>query len=124
MPEHIHLLIYPREPKLKIGHIAGSIKEEVARLAISHLETNAPQWLPHITVKEGGRVRRRFWQPGGGFDRNAIELSTVHRMIDYIHANPVRRRLVDRAEDWPWSSAAWYAGANRNGSHDPNVTPT
>ena len=31
-------------------------------------------------------------------------------MIDYIHANPVRRNLVDRAEDWPWSSVRWYAG--------------
>jgi putative transposase len=31
-------------------------------------------------------------------------------MIDYIHANPVRRGLVTRAEDWEWSSARWYAG--------------
>ena len=30
--------------------------------------------------------------------------------IDYIHANPVRRGLVGRAEDWKWSSARWYAG--------------
>jgi putative transposase len=31
-------------------------------------------------------------------------------MIEYINANPVRRGLVDRPEDWPWSSASWYAG--------------
>jgi putative transposase len=31
-------------------------------------------------------------------------------MIDAIHANPVRRGLVARAEDWEWSSARWYAG--------------
>jgi putative transposase len=31
-------------------------------------------------------------------------------MIDYIDANPVRRGLVARAEDWEWSSARWYAG--------------
>jgi len=30
------------------------------------------------------------------------------QMIEYIHANPVRRGLVDMAGDWPWSSAAWY----------------
>jgi putative transposase len=28
----------------------------------------------------------------------------------YIHNNPVRRGLVTRAEDWPWSSAAAWAG--------------
>jgi putative transposase len=31
-------------------------------------------------------------------------------MIDYVHQNPVRRGLVKRAEDWKWSSAAFYAG--------------
>jgi putative transposase len=31
-------------------------------------------------------------------------------VIDYIHANPVCRGLVARAEDWEWSSARWYAG--------------
>ena len=31
-------------------------------------------------------------------------------MINYIHLNPVRRGLVERAEDWAWSSARWYAG--------------
>jgi hypothetical protein len=31
-------------------------------------------------------------------------------MIDYIHDNPVRRRLVERPGDWAWSSFGWYAG--------------
>ncbi len=110
MPEHVHLLVYPRAPELKIGRVVEEIKEAVARRAITHLETSAPEWLPRITVPEGKRIRRRFWQPGGGFGRNAVELPTVHRMIEYIHANPVRRRLVDRAEDWQWSSAGWYTG--------------
>jgi hypothetical protein len=33
-------------------------------------------------------------------------------MIEYIHANPVRRRLVERVEDWRWSSASWLPGKN------------
>ena len=55
-------------------------------------------------------MRRRIWQPGGGYDRNVIDLSTVQEMIDYIHANPVRRGLVERAIDWEYSSARWYVG--------------
>ena len=110
MPEHVHLLVYPREPGMKLGSVVGEIKEEVGRKAIRYLTEHAPQWLPRITVREGKRTRRRFWQPGGGFDRNAFELETIHKMIDYIHANPVRRGLVERAEDWHWSSAQWYAG--------------
>jgi putative transposase len=82
----------------------------VTHKAIGYLAEHAPEWLPRITVREGSRVRRRFWQPGGGFDRNVTELATVHRMIDYMHANPVRRGLVERPEQWEWSSARWYAG--------------
>ncbi len=82
----------------------------MARKAIKYLEIHAPEWLPRITVREGKRTRRRFWQPGGGYDRNVVELATVHDMIAYIHANPVRRGLVLRPEDWEWSSARWYAG--------------
>jgi putative transposase len=29
-------------------------------------------------------------------------------MIDYIHLNPVRRGLVERAMDWRWSSVAAF----------------
>ena len=110
MPQHVHLLIYPRAPQPKAGKIAGQIKEAVARRAIAYLETHAPHWLPRITVREGQRIRRRFWQPGRGYDRNVVEPSTAHQMVDYIHANPVRRGLVASPEEWEWSSARWYAG--------------
>jgi hypothetical protein len=54
-------------------------------------------------------VRHRFWQPGGGYDRNITSSEALRAVIDYIPANPVRRGLVARAEDWEWSSARWYA---------------
>jgi hypothetical protein len=34
----------------------------------------------------------------------------LRAVIDYIHANPMRRGLEARAEDWEWSSARWYSG--------------
>jgi putative transposase len=39
-----------------------------------------------------------------------VEPETARLIIDYIHLNPVRRGLVERPEDWAWSSARWYAG--------------
>lgn len=38
------------------------------------------------------------------------DVATAYQIIEYIHNNPVRRGLVARAEDWPWSSAAGWAG--------------
>jgi putative transposase len=112
MPEHVHLLLYPRRPKYDIRIILQKIKEPVGRKAVQYLRGNAPQWLPRITVKRGERLERRFWQAGGGFDRNAVEPQTVLTMIEYIHANPVRRGLANRAEEWKWSSAGWFEGKN------------
>ena len=110
MPEQVHLLIRPRLPHLDVGRISGGLKEKVARKAIRYLEVKSPHWLTRITVREGAKLCRRFWQPGGGYDRNAYETTSLHAMINYIHANPVRRGLVARPEDWEWSSARWYAG--------------
>ena len=36
--------------------------------------------------------------------------AALRSMIEYLHANPVRRGLVAKAEDWEWSSARWHAG--------------
>jgi hypothetical protein len=32
--------------------------------------------------------------------------------VEYTHLNPVRRGLVERAEEWRWSSAAEYSGVS------------
>jgi putative transposase len=109
MPEHVHLLIYPK-PGVKVGEIIGKVKENTARTAVAYIRTHWPHWLSRITVHEGTHTRHRFWQPGGGFDRNVVDPAAVHPMIHYIHANPVRRGLVAKPEDWHWSSARWYAG--------------
>lgn len=108
MPEHVHLLVRPRPVEYDIAVIRKAIKAPVAKAAIAYLEREAPQWLPRITRRRGRETERLFWQSGGGHDRNITEPATLQKVIDYIHLNPVRRRLVDRAEDWLWSSAAWY----------------
>ena len=108
MPDPVHLLIFPEEEAADMGQILKAIKAPVARKAIAYLAETAPAWLPRITKCRGKKNERLFWQSGGGYDRNVIEPATLLSMIDYIHANPVRRQLVERPRDWKWSSAAWY----------------
>jgi hypothetical protein len=56
-------------------------------------------WLEKITRRRGTRTERLFWQSGGGFDCNITSGKTLLPRIDYIHNNPVRRRLCVRARD-------------------------
>ena len=111
MPEHCHALLWPREEEYSISQILFAIKMPVARLAMDWLKSNAPERIQILRDEQpGGKVSYRFWQRGGGYDRNLTEPATIHRTIEYIHNNPVRRGLVQYAEDWPWSSAGFYAG--------------
>lgn len=63
--------------------------------------------LDRIRLADG---THHFWQPGGGFDRNIRSDAELWKEICYIHDNPVIAELVERAEDWAWSSARWYSG--------------
>lgn len=65
--------------------------------------------LSRLAVSQG---RTRFWQAGGGFDRNVRTDDEFLRELLYIHGNPVKRGLVFRPGDWRWSSASWYLGAS------------
>jgi putative transposase len=79
MPEHVHLLV--SEPER--GVLATAIK--ATKLAVAR--------------RHGGR----FWQERH-YDFNVWSHKKHQGKLDYIHYNPVRRGLVERAEDWAWSS--------------------
>lgn len=123
MPEHVHLIIRPRRPGARIASILKIIKQPVGRRAFRHLEAHASHWVPRLTRERNGRIERLFWQPGGGYDRNIVEPGTLASALIYVHLNPVRRGLVDRASDWRWSSAGWYEGEPKNDLRPDPIPP-
>ena len=48
------------------------------------------------------------WQ-SGYYDFNLFTERKVEEKLAYMHQNPVRAGLVAKPEDWPWSSAGYYA---------------
>jgi putative transposase len=111
MPEHVHLLIRPRQTAYRMAAILGALKRPVSVRAKDYLlATGHADWLRRLTVREGKRDVFRLWQAGGGYDENLWNDRPILEVINYIHANPVRRGLVGAATDWYWSSARAYAG--------------
>jgi putative transposase len=111
MPEHAHLLVWPAEPDYFVSSILNSIKQSVAKRALLYVRRKVPAFLRHMEDRQpNGETHYRFWQRGGGYDRNLIEPAAIHAEIDYFHQNPIRRGLCKKAEDWLWSSAADYTG--------------
>ncbi len=111
MPEHMHCLLRPRQREYDMAPIVAAIKTPVSSRAKAHLiETGQTRWLERLTVTQGQRTVFRFWLAGGGHDRNLWNDKPIHKTVEYIHMNPVRRGLVTRPEDWEWSSARFWAG--------------
>lgn len=50
MPEHVHVLLRPREAEYNMGMIMKGIKQPVARNAIDYLRANAPDFLDRLKV--------------------------------------------------------------------------
>jgi len=99
MPNHVHLILVPsREDGLG------------AALAPAHRryawEVNQREgWCGHL------------WQ--ARFASFPLDEAHLYACLRYIELNPVRARLVDRPEDWPWSSARGHLGL----AADPLVDP-
>jgi putative transposase len=84
MPEHVHLLL--TEP----------IDETLAK-ALMALKISTSKRLNYSPL----------WQ-ARYYDFNVFSGDKQVEKLRYIHRNPVRRGLVDRPEDWEWSSFRHY----------------
>lgn len=90
MPNHFHLILWPSRD--------GDLSRWMQWLMTAHVRRY------HSHYHSSGHV----WQ--GRFKAFPIQqdphLLTVLR---YVERNPLRAGLVERAQDWPWSSLRWWS---------------
>ena len=93
----------------KIDRLLFAIKRPFSYRIKQILAAEENPLLRELTIRQRpGVTTFRFWQEGPGYDRNLTSRATVLKAMDYIHLNPVRRGLCERAVDWRWSSARHY----------------
>jgi len=85
MPNHVHLVLVP-----------SSVDGLRASLAEAHR-----RYTRRINFREGWRGH--LWQER--FHSFAMDESYLLATVRYVELNPVKARLVERPQDWPWSSA-------------------
>jgi len=91
MPNHVHVLIEVL-PGNRLSDVVHSWKS--------------------FTAKEANRILGRsgeFWMPDY-FDRFIRDEKHLAAVREYIRNNPVKAGLVEKPEDWKWSSACEDAG--------------
>jgi putative transposase len=89
MPTHWHVVLWPNAD--------GQLNAFLRWLTLTH----AVRWHKHHHSTDGGHLyQNRFKAFAIAEDEHLL---TVLR---YVERNPLRAGLVQRADDWPWSSIA------------------
>ena len=90
MPNHIHAVVVPRAGN-ELGSYFGKLHQMYAKYANSRYEWSGHLW------------QNRFY---------SVVMDEGHTLaaLRYVERNPVRSGLVDRVQDWRWSSARGNLG--------------
>jgi putative transposase len=114
MSNHIHLVCQTHEPDT-LSVFIRDFKKHTAKIIIEKIKEEPESrrsWLLEQFRLAGKYDKRittyKFWQEGG----HAIQLDTnemIDQRIEYTHQNPVRALIVEKAEDYLFSSARNYA---------------
>jgi putative transposase len=101
MPEHIHLLLSEPE-RGNPSTVMQAVKQGFARRILGRLRFQAATEPRRECHGEEHIWQRRF------YDFVLWSAEKRHEKLHYIHQNPVKRGLVDKPEQWRWSSARHY----------------
>lgn len=110
MPSHHHWMFLPQPNWVAT---IGENKKRTPRETISHSIQSYTANRCHQLLQKTGE----FWQQET-YDHYARDEEEMKRIITYIEHNPVKAGLVDRAEDFVWSSAH-YRQQHGIGPFDP-----
>lgn len=113
MPEHFHALLWP-SPQANPSDIMQSLKERTALFILKNLKGNSnhpwcQKMLQRFTLPSSvhSQATYRVWQRRC-YDMNIWSDQKRLEKLNYMHANPVKRRLVAQPGDWAWSSWRFY----------------
>jgi putative transposase len=109
MLNHVHLLM--SEPvKRTPSTVMQMLKQRVSRKMRScggALSSSFEGGSRAFRLNEDGQEGKAFWQERF-YDFSVYRSGKVKEKLNYMHANPVIRGLVQHPKDWPWSSWSFY----------------
>lgn len=105
LPDHLHCVWQMPGGDRAYGERWGAIKGRFSAKMRKAGLVSQPDPLnvrggvnPALRKGEAGIWQRRFWE------HHIRSEEDLQSHIQYCHRNPVKHGLVERAEDWPWST--------------------
>ena len=118
MSNHIHAIVGSSSQE-RVSDIWRDFKKFTSKKIIETIQTefseSRSEWMLNRFEYSGKNDKKiknyRFWQEGN--DAQGIYMNEYfEQKLNYIHENPVKAELVNRAEDYRYSSAIDYAGGS------------
>ena len=119
MSNHLHLLVQAKNEDL--SDVLRDFKKFTSGTIVRANEENKQEsrkdWMLWLFKEkdEGGKVSYQFWKPDNN-PQLCYQLPFMWQKLNYIHNNPVRAGIVQRAEDYVYSSAADYVFGKQVGN--------
>jgi putative transposase len=107
MPNQIHLLI-GEPPKGTPSTVMQVLKQRVSRRLRCQSRRKPAFHQLALPFPQLNDSLPQFWQPRF-YDFNVWSQSKFVEKLQYMHMNPIKRKLVTHPNDWPWSSFSFYA---------------
>lgn len=113
MSNHVHLVISAKEnnPSEILRDFKKFTSQQIIKAITDHPRESRKQWMLEIFAKAGTANNRnktyQFWRQ----DNHPIELFSsnfIEQKLDYIHNNALAAGIVDKAEEYVYSSARDY----------------
>lgn len=115
MPSHLHMIVRA-DDIFTLSEILRDFKKFTAKAILSQIE-NEPEsrreWILSLFKQRGSQLKRvknyKFWQDGNQA-KIIFSKEFFHEKLEYLHNNPVQDLIVEKPEDYLFSSARNYAG--------------
>lgn len=109
MPDHIHLLIWP-----KVANVITDFMRDFKRFTSGRITRQAKvegkaDWVKRFEEAgtETERAEHKVWQDSF-WEQTIYTEEFLRQKLNYLHLNPVRVGLVQSAEEYPYSSYRNY----------------
>lgn len=117
MSNHLHMVVGVRDDKQTISDILRDFKKFTSKKIIASIEENPEEsrkvWMLDRFWFVGNNDKKiknyKFWQDGNNIEQIQT-YEFFQQKVNYIHNNPVKQEIVERPEDYLYSSARNYAG--------------
>ena len=104
--------------EVPLEDIFRDMKKHTSKSILQAMEENPQEsrkeWMLWMFERAGKKnsnnSKYQFWQQHNQPEELSTKAFAIDQAIDYIHDNPVKSGFVNRAEDFPYSSAINFAG--------------